>query len=98
MAFDPTYSSDLIWVGEDMDVCLTDELNDVKSDIEGLQIGKADINHVHTQYAPLEHAHSEYSTISDMSQVQSQVANKVTRWTESHCRQMIIPMLRKKKK
>lgn len=77
MAFDPTYSSDLIWVGEDMDVCLTDELNDVKSDIEGLQISKADINHVHTQYAPLEHTHSEYSTISDMSQVQSQVANKV---------------------
>ena len=77
MPFDPTYSSDLIWVGEDMNVCLTDELNDVKSDIEGLQDNKADINHIHTQYATLDHTHPEYSTVSDMSQVQSQVANKV---------------------
>ncbi len=77
MAFDPTYSSDQIWVGEDVDVCLTDELNDVKSDIENLQNNKANVSHVHTEYAPIEHAHAEYATTSDMSQVQSQVANKV---------------------
>ena len=77
MAFDPTYSSDQIWVGEDMDVCLTDELNDVKSDVENLHTNKADVNHVHTQYAALEHTHPEYAAASDMSQVQSQVANKV---------------------
>lgn len=77
MSFEPTYSSDLIWVGENMDVCLTDELNDVKSDVEGLQTSKANVNHVHTQYAPIEHIHSEYATTTDLSQAQSQIANKV---------------------
>lgn len=77
MAFDPTYSSDQIWVGEDMNVCLTDELNDAKSDIGNLQNSKANVNHVHTEYAPIEHVHTEYATTSDMSQVQSQVSNKV---------------------
>lgn len=77
MAFDPTYSSDQIWVGEDMDVCLTDELNDVKSDIEGLQTSKANVNHIHTEYAPMEHVHAGYATTSDVSQLQAQVANKV---------------------
>lgn len=77
MAFDPTYSSDQIWVGQDMTSCLTDELNDVKSDIEDLQTNKANANHVHTEYASIEHVHAEYATTSDMSQVQSQVSNKV---------------------
>lgn len=77
MPFDPTYSSDLIWVGENMDVCLTDELNDVKSDIENLQTNKANVNHVHTQYAAVNHTHSEYAAMSDMSQAQSQITNKV---------------------
>lgn len=77
MSFEPTYSSDLIWVGENMDVCLTDELNDVKSDVEGLQTSKANVNHVHTQYASVEHTHSEYATTTDLSQAQSQIANKV---------------------
>lgn len=77
MAFDPTYSSDQIWVGEDMDVCLTDELNDVKLDIESLQTSKANVNHIHTEYAPMEHVHAGYAATSDVSQLQVQVANKV---------------------
>lgn len=64
MAFDPTYSSDQIWVGEDMNVCLTDELNDVKSDIENLQTNKANVSHVHPEYASINHVHS-YSDLTD---------------------------------
>lgn len=64
MAFDPTYSSDQIWVGEDMDVCLTDELNDVKSDVDNLQTNKANVSHIHPEYASINHVHS-YSDLTD---------------------------------
>ena len=62
MPFTPEYSSDSIWVGENMDVCLTDELSDMQTDITTLQTGKADINHTHTDYAPVNHSHPGYAT------------------------------------
>lgn len=62
--FSPEYSSDQIWVGTDMELCLTDNLEDMETDIVSLQTSKANLNHVHTEYAPLSHAHSDYATAS----------------------------------
>lgn len=62
--FSPEYSSDQIWVGTDMELCLTDNLEDMETDIVSLQTSKANLNHVHTEYAPTSHAHSDYATAS----------------------------------
>lgn len=62
--FDPMYSSNNIWIDTDMNSCLTNNLEDIESDISSLQTGKADINHVHTEYAPIDHTHSNYATTS----------------------------------
>lgn len=62
--FSPEYSSDQIWVGNDMELCLTDNLEDMETDIVSLQTSKANLNHVHTEYAPISHAHSDYATAS----------------------------------
>lgn len=62
--FSPEYSSDQIWVGTDMELCLTDNLEDMETDIVSLQTSKANLNHVHTEYAPISHAHSDYATAS----------------------------------
>lgn len=62
--FSPEYSSDQIWVGTDMELCLTDNLEDMETDIVSLQTSKANLNHVHTEYAPISHIHSDYATAS----------------------------------
>ena len=62
--FSPEYSSDQIWIGTDMELCLTDNLEDMETDIVSLQTSKANLNHVHTEYAPISHAHSDYATAS----------------------------------
>lgn len=62
--FSPEYSSDQIWVGTDMELCLTDNLEDMETDIVSLQTSKANLNHVHTEYSPISHAHSDYATAS----------------------------------
>lgn len=62
--FDPMYSSNNIWIDTDMNSCLTNNLEDIESDISSLQTGKANLNHVHTEYAPISHTHSDYATIS----------------------------------
>lgn len=62
--FSPEYSSDQIWVGTDMELCLTDNLEDMETDIVSLQTSKANLNHVHTEYASINHAHSDYATAS----------------------------------
>lgn len=75
MAFDPTYSSDKIWVGEDYDLCLTDDLADIKSDIAALETGKSNTNHTHTEYAPFSHTHTGYATATDVSELQTLVGD-----------------------
>lgn len=62
--FNPEYSSDSIWVGTDMELCLTDNLEDIEGDISSLQTGKANVNHTHIEYAPINHTHSNYATAS----------------------------------
>ena len=47
-----------------MELCLTDNLEDMETDIVSLQTSKANLNHVHTEYAPISHAHSDYATAS----------------------------------
>lgn len=59
--FNPEYSTNSIWVNEDQDVCLTDYLDDMETDIGSLQTGKANTNHTHAEYAPLEHEHVQYA-------------------------------------
>ena len=62
--FDPMYSSNNIWIDTDMELCLTDNLEDMETDIVSLQTSKANLNHVHTEYASINHAHSDYATAS----------------------------------
>lgn len=62
--FDPMYSSNNIWIDTDMNSCLTNNLEDIESDVSSLQTGKANANHVHTEYAPTDHVHSNYAEIS----------------------------------
>lgn len=62
--FDPMYSSNNIWVDTDMESCLTNNLEDIESDILSLQTSKANLNHVHTDYSLINHTHS-YNDLSD---------------------------------
>lgn len=62
--FNPEYSSNSVWYGTDMEECLTDYIDDMKSDINSLQSSKADINHTHTEYAPINHSHPGYAAAS----------------------------------
>ena len=76
--FDPMYSSNNIWVDTDMESCLTDNLEDIESDISSLQTSKANVNHVHegyslvghvhSEYAPVSHSHNEYAVIADSNE------------------------------
>lgn len=75
--FNPTYSSNAIWRDNDMERCLTSDLEAIESDISTLGTSKANVSHAHPAYAPLEHTHSGYATTQAMSQLQSQVNNKV---------------------
>lgn len=77
--FDPMYSSNNIWVDTDMNSCLTNNLEDIESGILSLQTGKANLNHVHTEYATIDHTHPDYAMASEVSQLQTQVANKIDR-------------------
>lgn len=45
--FNPIYSSNSIWRDEDLDRCLTLDLEDIETDIAALQTNKANISHVH---------------------------------------------------
>ncbi len=49
--FSPTYSTDHIWREQDMERCLSDDLNNIESNITTLQTGKAAADHTHTASA-----------------------------------------------
>lgn len=59
--FDPLYSSNLIWRGNNMDQCITDDLDTIESDIAALETDKANTNHTHDGYAASNHTHTEYA-------------------------------------
>lgn len=62
--FIPTYSTDNIWREEDMERCLSNDLNTIEANISSLQTGKADVTHTHTEYAAANHTHS-YEDLSN---------------------------------
>lgn len=49
--FDPTYSSNQIWIDTNINECLTTRLDNVNGDISSLQTGKADVSHTHEGYS-----------------------------------------------
>ena len=61
--FNPTYSSNQIWRDEDDTRCITDDLDNIESDITALETGKADTNHTHTGYATTDHTHQGYAAV-----------------------------------
>lgn len=58
--FTPDFTTNQIYVGTNMTICLTDKLDGMETDIEG----KAPTIHVHTDYAPVEHEHDVYAMAS----------------------------------
>lgn len=64
--FVPTYSSDIIYRGQDNSRCLTDELDTIEwnvSDLYNTVAAKANINHNHSNYSLSTHTHAEYSVV-----------------------------------
>lgn len=61
--FDPLYSSDTIFRGQDDARCVTDELDAIEDDIYALENGKANNSHTHEEYAKLVHKHNGYADI-----------------------------------
>ena len=73
--FYPDKSSDEIFFGQDMTVCLTDVVNE-KADVDHSHggyattsdlAGKANTNHTHSEYADVSHTHSEYATVTALA-------------------------------
>lgn len=63
------YSSDEIWRGENQERSITQDLDQIETDIDNLETGKAPTNHTHTEYALGTHTHTEYApTIHEHSQ------------------------------
>lgn len=46
--FDPTYSSNQIWMDTNLNECLTTHLDGIEGDVSSLQSNKADVNHTHS--------------------------------------------------
>lgn len=59
--FDPQASSNTLWYGDQEDVCLTDVVAELESDVADLEANKAPLNHEHDGYADAEHTHSGYA-------------------------------------
>lgn len=62
--FDPVYSTNNIWVDDNMQQCLTLDLEDMEANITTLQTSKANTSHTHTNYALIDHNHTGYATSS----------------------------------
>ena len=62
--FAPTFSTDEVYRGENLNRCLTDDLDAIEADVSALETGKAAANHTHSGYAAAEHEHSEYAAAS----------------------------------
>lgn len=62
--FDPTYSSNQIWMDTNINECLTTRLESIDENIFSLQTSKANANHVHEGYSLVGHVHNEYAPVS----------------------------------
>lgn len=56
--FVPEFSTNSIWVDNDVNLCLTDKLTSMESSIGG----KANSNHTHSGYAEANHTHNGFAT------------------------------------
>ncbi len=74
--FNPTWSTDNIWREEDMERCLSNDLNTIEANIANLQTGKADIAHTHTEYAAASEVTALQTLVGDTS-VASQISLSV---------------------
>lgn len=77
--FNPTWSTDNIWREEDMERCLSNDLNTIEANITNLQTGKANIAHTHTEYAAASEVTALQTLVGDTSvasQISSSVATK----------------------
>lgn len=77
--FNPTWSTDNIWREEDMERCLSNDLNTIEANIANLQTGKADMAHTHTEYATASEVTALQTLVGDTSvasQISSSVATK----------------------
>lgn len=81
MAFNPTFSSDLLWRGEDQERSVTTDLDNIESNIAALQSGKANTTHTHNEYAPSNHSHTEYVSSDDLDPLRSDISGKVDKAT-----------------
>lgn len=59
---DPIGSSDQVWFGEEMEISVTDKINEANANIAALQSGKANVAHTHEGYAPTNHTHTGYAS------------------------------------
>lgn len=77
--FSPTYSTDHIWREQDMERCLSDDLNNIESNIATLQTGKAAADHTHTEYATTSAVTTLQTLVGDTSvaaQINAAIATK----------------------
>lgn len=77
--FSPTYSTDHIWREQDMERCLSDDLNNIESNITTLQTGKAAADHTHTEYATTSAVTALQTLVGDTSvatQINAAIATK----------------------
>lgn len=69
---DPIGSSDQVWFGEEMEISVTDKINEANANIAALQSGKANVAHTHEGYANATHTHAQ----SDVSGLSTALAEK----------------------
>lgn len=69
---DPIGSSDQVWFGEEMEISVTDKINEANANIAALQSGKANVAHTHEGYANATHTHVQ----SDVSGLSTALAAK----------------------
>lgn len=75
--FNPTYSTDNIWREQDMERCLSDDLNTIEADIAALETGKAAATHTHTGYAAASDVTALQTLVGDTA-VSTQIASAIT--------------------
>lgn len=72
VSFNPSFSTDEICVGQNLDLCLTDDLTSIKTSLAGklseddASTTYASVNHTHSGYAASDHTHTT-ADITDLS-------------------------------
>lgn len=75
--FNPTYSTNNIWRDENMEQCLTLDLEAIEADVAALETGKANTTHTHTNYATTSHTHTGYAAATHTHADKADLVNGV---------------------